>query len=135
VVCREANNDDPPMTDTPPDIDYTRLSFPSDRLTVGAARAAFPHRFRTDRANFTDVESLMAAERWLARRAFDLALGRPDPLRDDPVRGDRQELIGALADSYKRFGLSPGLKHTRELVKAFEAAAAGQAKEHLGRDR
>jgi hypothetical protein len=120
------------MAHNPPEIDFSQLSFPSDKLTIGAIRAAQPFRFRGDDANFMDISGLITAERWLARKAYAAALGQPDPYGDSDMT-DRAGVIAALADEYARLGLSSGAMHTREIVRAFETEAAEQAKQHIGR--
>ena len=104
------------MADSPPEIDFSQLSFPSDRLTIGAIRAAQPDRFSGDGADFMEVAGLVTAERWLARKAYAAALGQPDPYGDSDMT-DREGVIEGLADEYANFGLSSGINHTREMSK------------------
>lgn len=116
------------MPDAPP-IDFSRLSFPSDKLTVGTIRAKAPRFFQPRVVRFTDVEEgLLLTERIVAEKAYAAALKQPDPHPD----WRQDDLTLALMDVYKQFGLTTGIKHTRELKKGIEAAAKAQAQEHLG---
>lgn len=119
------------MAQHPPEIDFTRLSFPSDKLTIGAMRAAQPYRFSGDEVSLIDVAGLLTTERWLARKAYAAALGQSDPYGDCTLT-EREGVIQGLADAYVMFGLSSGIKHTREMIKSLETAAAEQAKRHVG---
>ncbi|MGH9616408.1 MAG: hypothetical protein ACRD28_06660 [Acidobacteriaceae bacterium] len=120
------------MSDQPsPRIDYTRIHFPSDSVTIGTLRAVSPFRLDVDEPRFIDEVGMLTVERLLARRAFDAALGRPVTDKDDVP--SRKGWIDDLADDYKRYGVARGPKTALRLIEAFEAEAASQAREHLGR--
>src|SRR5947209_4593333 len=130
-----------------PAIDFTRLSFPSDDLSIKHLRAveakspAHINGFAQEDPAFferegsiADVASILLLERALAHKAFAAALGRPDPHADDE-EFTRSEVIRMLGDCYKDYGLSSGSKHTQEMIRNIEAQAVAQAKEHLGKGR
>ena len=72
AVCR--------MSEKPlPQIDYTRIRFPSDSVTIGRLRAVAPFRLDVDEPQFIDEVGMLTVERSLARQAFDAVLGRPIP--------------------------------------------------------
>lgn len=117
-------------------IDYGKLSFPSDALTIGMIRKAVPELFAQDDPEFfqdgfasVEVSGMLHSERILAHRAFASAAGRPDPYPDE---AGRQEMIKMLAESYKLFGLASGRQHTEQLVRAVEADATVLAKKITG---
>jgi hypothetical protein len=143
-----ANQGDPPtMATQEPAIDFTRLSFPSDDLSIRHLRAV-EAQFAGDRNGFAqeepaffesegkiaDVASTLFLERALAHKAFAAALGKPDPHPDDEEL-TRSEAIRMLGDCYEGYRLSSGVKHTQELVRDIEAQAVAQAREYHGRAR
>jgi hypothetical protein len=117
-----------------PQIDYTRIHFPSDSVTIGKLRAVLPFRLDVDEPRLIDVVGMLTVERWLARQAFDATLGREIPHANDSSRG-RNELVGDLVADYKTYGVARGPKTALQLIKAFEAEAVAQAREHLGKTR
>lgn len=119
-----------------PPLDVTKIDFPSDKVTVGQMRRLQPESFT--QANFVKLRgdeipivSAMCLEEMLAQKAYASAAGLPDPYPDD----DRLESIRWLYDEYAQYGLSSGVKHTRELVRGFEKAAVQLAKAALGQSR
>jgi hypothetical protein len=123
------------MSDKPlPQIDYTRVHFPSDSVTIGKLRAVNPLRLDVDEPRLIDVVGMLTVERSLARQAFDATLSRVIPDENDYLSG-RNALVGDLASNYKTYGLARGPKTAMQLIKAFEAEAAAQACEHLGKNR
>jgi hypothetical protein len=123
------------MSDKPlPQIDYTRIHFPSDSVTIGKLRAVNPLRLDVDEPMFIDEVGMLTEERSLARQAFDATLGREIPDDNDYLSG-RNELVGDLVANYKTYGLARGPKTALQLIKAFEAEAVAQAREHLGKIR
>jgi hypothetical protein len=118
----------PPLdsTDPKPHIDLLKIDFPTDRLTIKAIRRRFPE-IDADRLNdFDDIEldGLLSLERDLARAAFDAVLGR----RTVAMSGEEEEI---LAGVYARYGLTSGPNHAEQLIRAFQKAAADQARQHL----
>ena len=124
-----------PMSEKPePQFDYRRIHYPSDAITIGKLRAVSPLRLDVDRPRFIDEIGMLTVERLLARRAFDATLGRAIPDADDSNDG-RNVWVHALGLDYKRYGVARGPKTALHLIKAFEAEAVAQAREHLGRTR
>jgi hypothetical protein len=119
-----------------PSLDFRRITFPSDRITIGTLRAAHPHIGGSPTDGIpedSDVNALLGVEREFALRAFRKALGRSRPPSRD---GDyRRELASCLDDGYVRYGLSSGPHDTEVLLRGIEAQAAGQAREWIGRSR
>jgi hypothetical protein len=118
----------PPLDETnpKPHIDLLKIDFPTDRLTIKAIRQRFPV-IDADRLNdFDDIElpGLLSLERDLAKAAFDAVFGRRTVL----MSGEEK---GMLARVYARYGLASGPQHARQLIRAFQQAAADQAREHL----
>jgi hypothetical protein len=141
-----------------PEIDFSRISFPSDRLTIKAVRDWVGQKYGAkrfdkaliDRADHAEsdeyknlftarsgVIDLMAGERELARNAFVAALDGYKPRRigrqDIDKAGDRRGTRDVLHIDYQRFGLSSGPKQTALLIREIESQAVAQAEEHLGR--
>ena len=72
--------------------------------------------------------SVIGGERELAALVFDMVLGRTGPKAEDKC----WEIEECLAGDYARLGLAHGRQHGRQLVRELKAAAAAQAREHLG---
>lgn len=70
-------------------------------------------------------------EHKLVEKAFDAAMGWPDP----HPKSSREQLIEMLTEDYLHFGLATGRHHTEQCVRTFEAQAVEQAKAHLGSGR
>jgi hypothetical protein len=124
------------MTQNAPELDYTRLSFPTDALTLKAIRAVLPELFAQETPAFLDgsditVAGLLSVERALAHKAFAVTLGLDDPNPHE----NRNDLIEMMAEEYQRFGLASGLVHTQQLARDIEKQAIDQAKTLLGQGR
>jgi hypothetical protein len=133
------------MSDSIPQIDFTKIAFPSDRITVKSLRDAFPHSFDLPAHSFDQsstrsyergsvaqaLDGIIDAERLLAGIAFKRALGQP--MSSDEGRFDRSEFLDALETDYGRVGLASGAHQVEELMRAIEAQAVEQARHHLGR--
>jgi len=121
-----------------PPLDWSKIEFPSDRITVAQLRKDQPQLLEDAETaieyRMTDLNVLatIASERELAQRAFAAAMGRADPI---PAMMSRSQKIDLLNDDYVRYGISKGLQQTRLLVRELETAAKRQAKEWLGRQR
>ena len=132
-----------------PRIDFARLDFPSDKLTVGALRRAFPHSFDLPAPDYppaTDeyrafphlrfgrqrtelaLGELVDFERLLAARAFKEALSLP--LEGEENDYGRDELVGELTELYTKLKLAKGPKSAGQLIRAIETGAAAQALTH-----
>lgn len=118
------------MTEAEPQIDLTRIAFPSDHLSILDIRRMFP--FQLDGSRSQDVSplslddilsSLIDVERKLAENAFDEAVGRTG--RWASYRDSQRE---GLTDDYIKFGLAQGDQHAAQLIRDFEAQAAEQGK-------
>lgn len=131
------------MTDRPTShpIDFTRIRFPSDRITVANLRRAHPVRFDVEGAvQFEGVQDndpeflvpvMMALERMLARNAHSIAAGMgTDVLTKECL--ERADCIKDLTDCYAAYGVSSGPNQTEELVREIEAQAVAQV---VGRPR
>lgn len=119
-----------------PKIDFTKIDFPSDGLTIKVLRHI--HRdqidaeqlptFFTDRERADSAEDLLTnllyCERALAEAAFDRHLGKPpaDPLG---VEGFAEE----LERLYVRYGIASGHHHAEQLIRNFESQAVVLARE------
>ena len=142
------------MPDPVPQIDFTRIDFPTDRLTVKDLRRLKPEcfdiqnaptqhpRVRTcgyfNRWSLDELENqfggLVAVERATADRAFHKVLGLeiPDHL-GDPIleESDREE----MENRFVPLGLAAGKHKVRLLIRDIEAQAIAQAKKYLGPSR
>jgi hypothetical protein len=126
-----------------PKFEHERLDYPSDRVTIQMIRASRPLSFEKIESDFffashmygprEGIGCMLSMERQLAHKAFAAAVGEPDPYPDEEE--SRQELVRMLTDSYKRVGLSSGIKHTEQLVRDIERQAVAQAHKQLGQSR
>jgi hypothetical protein len=118
----------PPLdsTDPKPHIDLLKVGFPTDRLTIKAIRQRFPRIDAGRLYDFDNIElpGMLSLERDLATAAFDAVLGR----RTVAMSGEEEEM---LARVYARYGLASGPQHAGQLIRAFQKAAADQARQHL----
>ena len=124
-----------PSPDFPLDyVDYTSISFPSDRISLLAVRRAHPDEidiedpenfFSTDHVQHT-LGTVIYVERLLARAAYEKAIGKPGNILQE--RGlSRQDCIKDLAAWYVKYGVCSGRKQTELLIREVEKQAAGQA--------
>jgi hypothetical protein len=134
-----------------PVIDFTRITFPSDRLTIKAVRDAIGRDRGPNRLDMVLLEPLgshlfesktgladfLALERELARNAFTAALEGYKPARigrqDLEKAGERRGISDCLNIKYRQFRLASGPKQSAQLVRDIEKQAVVQAQEHLGR--
>ena len=140
------------MTESTPQIDFTRIEFPSDRLTIKMLRTAWPEGFDVDmpkgigayseeRAHEYDRRSLddflgtgiIDAERRLAERAFKMARGQS--VDEDRRLKKKDELVGFLSEEYKTSGLARGEHEAAAMLRRIEVQAEAQAREYPGRPR
>jgi len=121
-------NSRPPLDQTKPKphLDLLKIDFPTDQLTIKAIRQGFPQIDQDKVYDFEDIElpGLLSLERDLAIAAFDAVLGR----RTVAMSGEEKEM---LAEVYVRYGLASGPHHAEQLIRAFEEAAAEQARQHV----
>jgi hypothetical protein len=120
-----------------PDIDFTQVDFPSDRLTIKTVRRLHPDDFDTHpeachrlvenvagRAN-QGLMTMIHAERMVAEGAFLEARGvqcDPDYLKD------KQGFAEDAAKYYVQYGLASGPHHADQLIRDIESQAADQAR-------
>jgi len=115
-------------------LDVTKMSFPTDALTVGQLRRRQPNLFVTEgraKAHLSDLEVIptLAIEMSLAEKTFCRAMSQPDPCPGDT----RAMLVQMLNEDYCRLEISSGLHQTRQLARAIESAAVKQAFATTGR--
>src|SRR4051794_24637149 len=117
-----------------PKIDFTRIAFPSDAITLKMVRQAwpdatdvdlpeqfFPAKDRMYRRNSLDGllgTGLIDLERELAEQAFKAVLGQPVKRR---LFNDRKDLTDFLAIEYVRYGLARGRHSAAVLAHQIEA--------------
>jgi hypothetical protein len=136
------------MSDAQPNIDFTQIAFPSDKLTIKELRKSVPHSFdlpareryqRSDRKGFFKRESLenylggiINTERELAALAFYKALGQENPTYNDINLGPRWEAAEVLIRDWVKVGLTTGKQHGEQLIRDVESQAVAQAQRYLG---
>src|SRR5437870_1749108 len=116
-----------------PQIDYARIDYPSDALTIKDLRKLYPKDFDIDKGSSggltpeipDEIGTMLQWERIVARYAFDLALGRP---LHEGTFTPRAELVRDLHHFYKQFGLAKDTKQARQLVVGLQAASEQQAR-------
>lgn len=126
-----------------PSVDFQKITFPSDALTIGAIRAA---QGRAERFSFAEYDrssedaqrqgidglyDMFMRERQFARVAFEKAVAGRDPhsfdVSDAWTRKDQDVAAYQLNEDYRNYGLSRGDNETRHLIRNIERAAAAQA--------
>jgi hypothetical protein len=124
------------LSQAEPHIDFARIAFPSDRLSIGAIRRAFPKTLDgpqprgAGRSLDNILSGLIDVERQLAEDAFSAAVGRRRRWAGARHRGNA---VAELSSEYVLFGLAEGPHHARELIRGVEAQAIAQANAHLGK--
>lgn len=135
-----------PMPDPQPDPqpDFTRMTFPTDRLTVAALRKAYPWAFDQPhhdpyrrgrwfggRASLEEaIGDTLDFERRLATLEFKRVLGLTPNAEEG--RHPQWELAESLRDEYATLGLAAGEHHADQLVRGIESQAAAQARQAPG---
>lgn len=132
------------MSSSRPEIDLTRVPFPSDRIALGDLRRRHPDLFDESEATagmffdgsgpLTDLWELVAAERRVAAALFETTL-HPDDTRLHPFRPEDAAARDDLMLAWQRFGLAAGPAEAGELLRRLAAACAAQAQQHLPGDR
>ena len=123
-----------PPAKAAPSLDFSKLAFPSDKITFGRIRQENPEVFTNTRKLFDhSFDSLQIAfvvirEMALAERAYALAMGQPDP---HPDKYDPEVDVSHLNAEYRTFGVSSGMHQTKQFVRDIEAAARQQAEQHM----
>ena len=117
------------MPDQKPQFDSSKIAYPTDRLTVKQLRELYPDDFDKPYGAGGvscdldgECNAILSFERRVAYAAFRAALG-------DPVRPDEREFYTEpLVEAYVKSGLASGEHAANELIRAFEQAAAEQAR-------
>lgn len=126
---------DPPL---PVQFDLSKIEFPTDRVTIGELRKRQPKLFNflvhhSDNLDLIHITAAMTLEQELAFKAFARAARMPDPDPDPLTRPS--ELIRMLDRDYRRQVISTGYQQTKQMVRAFEKAAAEQGRSIRGHSR
>ncbi len=119
-----------------PKPDFSRITFPSDKITIGRIRAEQPGLFTSQelgdiRASYLNAFNTVAGELDIAERVWAQTLGLPKPT----PRFSREDEIRMTNDDYVRYGISTGLVMTRQLIGDLEKAVAEKARQAVGRAR
>lgn len=126
-----------------PEIDVTKIDFPSDELTIKAIRQRWPKSIdkREDNPYVDGIPRLLAQptgeelfsmlkmERDLATATFNMELGREPPdlsYADFSIKS----LAEDLSKLYIEFGLASGQHHADQLIRSIESQAVAQARQH-----
>src|SRR6185437_6526609 len=123
------------MTEPTPSLDFSRITFPTDHLTVKDIRREWYQAASRPQRNgslLVGLEDLIETERELAQSAFYSALGAASPL-GLPEIGDTDGARSVLAAEYDRRGVASGRHAAEQLVRSIETQAAAQAAAYLGR--
>jgi hypothetical protein len=137
------------MSESEPKIDFTKIVFPSDKVTVKMVRQAWPGAIDVDRSeplgraphrvylrhSLDNVlgDDLIDPERMLAERAFKVARGQS--VTNDQRISNKNELIDTVAHSYVRYGLARGKNEAKAMIRQIELQAEAQARQYPGRPR
>lgn len=118
-----------------PRLNHTAIAYPMDQVTLGDMRRQEPILFNRiiDFSDGNDALTVHAIEQRVAEKAFAKRLGLPDPY--PTYFFNRYDMIAALNDGYKPYGISTGIHQTRQLVRDIEAAAILQADQFKGRSK
>jgi hypothetical protein len=126
------------MTETKPQIDYGRIDFPSDRVTLKQLRAKnviLP----LDGAHLEDMhvwEKDFARLGFLrergARTEMETLQGEMDAVAQADVGASAREHLSAY---YVRFGIADGPETAEQFIRRLEAEGAAQSRQQHGRHR
>jgi hypothetical protein len=127
-----------------PKIDFIRIDFPSDKITIKDLRKLHPDQVDADESptlfdpplsdgsprTIADdtIGQMLYTERLIAKEVFNEALGR-----QSQELFSREEYTAELAASYARYGVATGPHHAEQLVRGIETQASAQARAHTGR--
>jgi hypothetical protein len=132
-----------------PLIDFSQISFPSDKLTIAALRKAYPNSFdlpaRMPSSKYEEpteygrgsleqtLGGVIDAERLVASLAFKESLGLA--LTESEALRPREVIHDSLTSEYITLGLASGEHHANQLVRDIETQATSQALAHPGNPR
>jgi hypothetical protein len=121
-------------------IDFTAISFPSDRLTFKDLRALDSKQdAQSDPGTFSKnsdfFDTMRYLERLLAFLAFETACGRAKAAKKEIAAGDIgiKGMAKDLSEFYIRYGLATGPAAAEELIKSVRAEGEKQAIQLGGR--
>jgi len=120
-------------------VDYRRLQFPSDKLTVRDIRDHEPERIDIDSPQLStddshSIENLLFLERSIAWSSFAVALGRGAAYLDVASYGGTKEFEDELVNVYMFYRLASTSHDAKELIKVIKDQARAQARETQGLD-
>ena len=134
------------MDDSVPKIDFTKIDFPTDKVTIKDVRRAYKLSYdvwmedriaNNGRDNEptpvtldTHLHDLMDYERHFAENMFKKALGLHDP---NLGYFGYASAIESFSAQYIELGLASGDHQVSELVRGVERQAVAQANQYLGR--
>jgi hypothetical protein len=128
------------MSDATPQIDYTRIGFPSDQVTLQRLRALTPRgRAFSLEDEAGGLDGLHYLERLLASVGFATGLGDSEHI-DQAMKAitrltDLREAREELAVLYVRYGIAEGPETAQELIRRLEGMGSAQARETIGKTR
>lgn len=118
------------VPDQDPQLDLTKIAFPTDRLSIKELRKLYPAEFDAEALTqfnhrpAAELNATFSVERAVAKAAFEATLGRASPQAQNEYAMDREE----LADSLVQYGLASGPHQAEQLIRNIEAQAVAQAK-------
>ncbi len=126
-----------------PPLDFAKIVFPSDKITLADLRRVHPREFDTGGRNFFDgprmskadnawpqeaLAEMLSIERLIARLVFDsVRRGKPQASVLNSTWEDDAELIEALSRYYERYGVAHGAQESLPLIRSIEHQATKQA--------
>lgn len=128
--------------DNSPRIDFSRIDFPSDRMTIREIRAMEP-ALNTSSPRFEDsgaigvpsIRLLMYSEREVAELAFELVLGYGHMFEEMRIMQSRpKDCDDDLIEAYMEYNMAETTEEAEQLVRVIKEQARAQAHEALGRE-
>ncbi len=130
-----------------PSIDFAKIAFPSDKITLADIRRVHVKQFDTCGSNFFDgpkmgrggkdwpreeLSEILSIERLIARLVFEsVSRGKSQSSMLNSQWEDDVELVEALSTHYERYGVTHDPQESLLLIRSIEEQAAKQA-ERLG---
>ncbi|MEM7398092.1 MAG: hypothetical protein AAF354_04035 [Pseudomonadota bacterium] len=120
------------------ELDYTKIDFPTDQLTLGQIRRLSPEQCpRGQVAAGTKLDDAVGSlEAWcehnIAENTYEHELrGMRGPVPDESEGGTLER----LDKFYREMGWSSGLHQTKQIIRRFSEAVRQQAREARGRGK
>jgi hypothetical protein len=134
-----SNNNPPDDSSNNQSVDFRRLQFPSDKLTIRDIRDHEPDRIDTKLPRLSTEDSrsldkLLYMERFIAWAAFAVSIGRGEDYQYVASFGGYKEFEQELVDVYMFYGLSRTTHEATELIRGIKDQARAQARESQGLD-